>query len=1364
MNKHVSIKDTKALPSGLDFNDLRLRGIAYVQELSGDIWTDYNVHDPGVTLLEHLCYALTDLAFRAGFDIEDILYAEEGKSAASTSNGFFSPANILPTTPITPTDYRCLLIDQVREIRNAWFYPLDNHHRGYKGLFRVRVQLAEGVNRNLRADKVRKTVRTLLMANRNLCEDLEDIIVLGTECLKLSAKISIEADAFGEKVLARILHTIDQLLNPGIRYYSREELEAEGLTTEEIFDGPVPLHGFIKKEDLKPLPASTYVSTLREAIAKVEGVKLVDHLVVWKEGVRIRGDEIIPSPDTALSLDPTLVDDTGTEGNLTLHRNGVPLSINPRQTRQFLNTLSAKAKRGFQTKLNLSEAPVVSQREKSDLNAYRSFQRLLPAIYGLGPEGLPATANRERRAQAHQLKAYLLLFEQFMADYLAQLAHVKDLFSIAPDVGEEATFEGHTSTYFTQFPADIPDIEHLYYHGLPKTKNGPTKEEIVAAINHDLQRMLARKDPSDQRRTRFLDHLLARFGEIYSDDALRFLEDQTQEEANAALVRAKATFLSKYPELSRERTRAFNYTLPAWENENVSGLKKRVTLSINLSAPGENNLPPYANRDLSPAKFFEAVSWRQRPEPEETTVLSLLTMLRDGAKMANYEVVKQGGKFQLVFRDKAAQLATFKGAAAGAKQAAAQGKVFFTGTRKQCLDTRDRLIARLQKINQAGEGWYFLENILLRPDHAPGALLIFEVPLPGGEQVAQLRSLTFTNERDLNDLSTDLLVLATHAANWAVIADEDAWRAVLLKNGEPLMISLPYATGEAAGQMVRHLMRLCLDIRNHEPASINNYLRQETERFPGYDISAGFYSLRLSIISPAWPALLQQQDFRQLFQQIVATNIPAHLSVDYYWLEPDEMTTFSTLFKAWLEAKKEEDQNNAQQLALRLIHCLRPASRSAGTTTTEPGEAHQKLPATLFNRLGKSFGYSFMFPPTDFSIIQGMPAKLADVLPSLKITEWKALQKASPAALVTAVHAAGQPVTKKQIRSWQKQASLASRKRWSELLRQQRKARQISQTAPLPKAKPAKVEQAIQEVLRHPKAVLGSLRQWVQNLPPEDIVPFAVLDFLIKAIGENFLLPPDDLKIFSCIDEAHEKALKMRGINNWNNVSVMKQRTWASIVRELQSATTGTSLESLQAEARLALAGDWAALKALQQPEIPGSSPTALEQRIAFYQERLMAPASAGQRPLLDQLTYWQQQPVKIDVPRPVVNRLLEVLSYGDLLTRDNFRIFEGVGAQTEAALQAAAIRNWQQLAGSKAPEVLKALEQKLKVVTRKNVEDWIAQASLAHSGKWAKLIEWQKGPVAPQLEEREDITALELAIRRWLERHARPADETRHA
>ena len=57
----------------LDFQFLKDEGIKVIQRIGNKIWTDYNAHDPGVTILEILAYAITDLGYRLSLPIEDLL-------------------------------------------------------------------------------------------------------------------------------------------------------------------------------------------------------------------------------------------------------------------------------------------------------------------------------------------------------------------------------------------------------------------------------------------------------------------------------------------------------------------------------------------------------------------------------------------------------------------------------------------------------------------------------------------------------------------------------------------------------------------------------------------------------------------------------------------------------------------------------------------------------------------------------------------------------------------------------------------------------------------------------------------------------------------------------------------------------------------------------------------------------------------------------------------------------------------------------------------------------------------------------------------------------------------------------------------
>jgi len=76
MNKPKFINKSNGKKISLDYDALRALGISYIEKYSGNQWTDYNYHDPGVTILEQLCYALTDLGYRTDFSVTDVLQSQ----------------------------------------------------------------------------------------------------------------------------------------------------------------------------------------------------------------------------------------------------------------------------------------------------------------------------------------------------------------------------------------------------------------------------------------------------------------------------------------------------------------------------------------------------------------------------------------------------------------------------------------------------------------------------------------------------------------------------------------------------------------------------------------------------------------------------------------------------------------------------------------------------------------------------------------------------------------------------------------------------------------------------------------------------------------------------------------------------------------------------------------------------------------------------------------------------------------------------------------------------------------------------------------------------------------------------------------
>src|SRR5262249_16923131 len=95
-----------------------------IAQLASRYWTDYNVHDPGITILEALCYAITDLASRIGWDIADILTPQSPPAdplPPYPNQAFFTARTILTVNPVTTDDFRRLLID-LDTVRNAWIF------------------------------------------------------------------------------------------------------------------------------------------------------------------------------------------------------------------------------------------------------------------------------------------------------------------------------------------------------------------------------------------------------------------------------------------------------------------------------------------------------------------------------------------------------------------------------------------------------------------------------------------------------------------------------------------------------------------------------------------------------------------------------------------------------------------------------------------------------------------------------------------------------------------------------------------------------------------------------------------------------------------------------------------------------------------------------------------------------------------------------------------------------------------------------------------------------------------------------------------------------------------------------------------
>lgn len=575
---------TKPASSAMDYEFLRREGIRHLERLSGQLWTDFNAHDPGITILEQVCYALTDLAHRIDYSMPDLLAGPDG----APPEGLFSPAEILSSAPVTLDDLRRLVIDD-DEVKNAWIEiggertTPDGESSRLKGLYRVLIELVDSVyidgNREQKINEIKERVVRKLHSYRGLGEDFEEISVLESEEIRVEARIEIETVEDSRKLMRDILKRIADYISPPVRFRTLSELLTAGRRTDEIFNGPLLEHGFIDAEELRRSQRrdSLHTSDLIHLIMDIPGVRTVS--AVAFSAVDPAYSEKVVWEDWYLRLNPKKAPKFSLENStITLERNQLPVEEVDQQGdypgfSQLLGDRSEK--RDFVGSESVLSIPAGRDRKLAN---YYSLQHQLPSTYGVGSLGLPTSATPQRKAQAKQLSAYLMFFDQLLANYFTQLARAKDLFS-----PEGAGKEG--STYFTQM-IDDPSLKlEMIRKGTP--------------VDHEMQLQNITKDAfvTDQdghvqnefnRRNRFLNHLLARFAEQFTDYSLA-LYDTVQNDhmvTQKKAARVKQELLKNYVEISCARGSAFNYLEP-WGRNNLSGLERKLygILGLDVEEP-----------------------------------------------------------------------------------------------------------------------------------------------------------------------------------------------------------------------------------------------------------------------------------------------------------------------------------------------------------------------------------------------------------------------------------------------------------------------------------------------------------------------------------------------------------------------------------------------------------------------------------------------------------------------------------------------------------------------------------------------------------------------------------------------------------
>ncbi|HEY5738523.1 MAG TPA: diguanylate cyclase, partial [Gammaproteobacteria bacterium] len=586
---------------------------------------------------------------------------------------------------------------------------------GIKGLYEVRLDFMDGLRAAERAE-VLAAAEEVLQANRNLCEDFVGFTEVASEDWLICGEFDLEADVEIAEVKAQILFQVQDYLAPAVANYSLEEMlrkrKADGspYRSEDIFNGPRLKTGFIVDEELSDadLRSEVRLSDIISIVMDIRGVIAVRDLQVnpHSHSGPLQNKWVVKVADGARAHLRMA------DSRLVFYKRDMPMAARDDAVEARFDALVAEARAKLETDISDQlDLPMPLGRYRNP-QAYYAFQNHLPLVYGIGEAGLPANAGPERIAQARQLKAYLLFFEQLLADFLSQLGHLRELLSTAPDL---------LHADFRQLVDSFVDWQ-LIYGGAEGADENERRQIVGQLID-----ALGDGGHSLERRNRFLDHLIARYAEQF--DELANIMYSSFGVGPQVLARYKCKFLDNYPVISAERGLAYNYGLdePAdiWNSDNISGLEKRLARLLGIDNPSRRNLGDvaydiYAEIDATPGDEFR-FRIRNRDDGDILLSSSRNFVTRDQARAEMRRAIVYGSQ-PVNYRSKVGS----------------NGKHYFNvvddsehilASRRQGFDDEAQLqqaideVIEYLRVNYSEEGMYLIENILLRPEQTDDPFL-----------------------------------------------------------------------------------------------------------------------------------------------------------------------------------------------------------------------------------------------------------------------------------------------------------------------------------------------------------------------------------------------------------------------------------------------------------------------------------------------------------------------------------------------------------------------------------------------------------------------------------------------------------------
>lgn len=577
------------LPLTQDFRSLKKEGLTYIQKISGNSWTNLNVSDPGVTILEQLCYALTELGYCNEFPVRDILTDPSGN--LKIKDQFYLPEEILTTSPVTISDYVKSLVDNVKDVYNAIILSGFNNDQFTNGIYRVYLLVNPIVTDSKEIESICKAALYQLNNCRNIGELFFMPKVLESCSYEMSGTITIDKKTALSKILVKIQEAIQNLIFPRAVQSSYSELSKEGFETNDVFNGPKMNNGWVVANEIGVKRNLINQNDIINVIGGVDGVNSVSDIVFKNDSGNVKTN-LSSDTDQIIVVD---ILKAVKEGKLKINSSGneVNIEANLESSIQLIQSQNTDMQIVFGNAGN--NPPEIPAGKYRDIDSYYSIQNTFPEIFAIGLDSIRTSAVEFEVAQSRQLKGYLTLFDQVLANQFSQLANIDRLFSFKNPMTAIPTseheyfakkdafqrenpeypvpFMDFSPTYFYQALYDIPDIKPLLkdhdifdysdeirnekeqqYNSWLKYQQYPYNSYM-----QNLSACMENETVNIERRETILNHLLARHGE--SPLVLDAILDGSVYSGNSLKDRVifKSLYLQNLGLLSYYRQKAYNF-------------------------------------------------------------------------------------------------------------------------------------------------------------------------------------------------------------------------------------------------------------------------------------------------------------------------------------------------------------------------------------------------------------------------------------------------------------------------------------------------------------------------------------------------------------------------------------------------------------------------------------------------------------------------------------------------------------------------------------------------------------------------------------------------------------------------------------